>query len=177
MAQAMTVLTREWADLNGTSCDMPWRSVGGRELVCTVNPGHPISAGLPQSSRSTPARRTASTLTSRSTASSSSPQAFLRARSSAADAAPKGLPAAFSTPAQATRNTPSITTRSCGGWRRMVSAGPSESRAFSPSPAGSRRWNPTGSTASPPIRLCLVTRQRQPPRAVKLGGRGLPDDA
>lgn len=47
MAQAMTVLTGQWADLNGTSCDLPWRSVGGRELVCTVNPGRPITGGLP----------------------------------------------------------------------------------------------------------------------------------
>ncbi len=36
--------------LMGTTCNLRWRSEGGgeREVVWTVNPGHPIAAGLPQ---------------------------------------------------------------------------------------------------------------------------------
>jgi trehalose utilization protein len=33
--------------LMGTSCNLRWRSVGERELVWTVNPGHPIVHGVP----------------------------------------------------------------------------------------------------------------------------------
>jgi len=31
----------------GTSCSLRWRNVGERELVWTVNPAHPIAAGVP----------------------------------------------------------------------------------------------------------------------------------
>ena len=37
------VLTR----LLGTSCSLRWRNEGERELVWTVNPSHPIAAGVP----------------------------------------------------------------------------------------------------------------------------------
>ena len=33
--------------LMGTSCNLRWRSIGERELVWTVNPGHPIVHGVP----------------------------------------------------------------------------------------------------------------------------------
>jgi trehalose utilization protein len=33
--------------LMGTSCGLRWRSEGERELVFTVNPGHPIAEGVP----------------------------------------------------------------------------------------------------------------------------------
>lgn len=33
--------------LMGTSCTLHWRNDGERELVWTVNPGHPIAAGVP----------------------------------------------------------------------------------------------------------------------------------
>ena len=33
--------------LMGTSCSLRWRETGEREIVWTVNPGHPIAAGLP----------------------------------------------------------------------------------------------------------------------------------
>ena len=34
--------------LMGTSCTLRWREVGERELVWTVNPGHPIVQGVPE---------------------------------------------------------------------------------------------------------------------------------
>jgi trehalose utilization protein len=34
--------------LLGTSCDLQWRNEGERELVWTVDPAHPIAAGVPQ---------------------------------------------------------------------------------------------------------------------------------
>lgn len=34
--------------LMGTSCNLRWRGVGGRELVWTVDPAHPIAEGLPE---------------------------------------------------------------------------------------------------------------------------------
>jgi trehalose utilization protein len=34
--------------LLGTSCSLRWRNEGERELVWTVNPSHPIAAGVPQ---------------------------------------------------------------------------------------------------------------------------------
>lgn len=33
--------------LMGTSCTLRWRSAGDREIVWTVNPSHPIAAGVP----------------------------------------------------------------------------------------------------------------------------------
>jgi trehalose utilization protein len=33
--------------LMGTSCDLQWRSIGERELVWTINPGHLIADGVP----------------------------------------------------------------------------------------------------------------------------------
>src|SRR3954453_4233097 len=33
--------------LLGTSCSLRWRNVGERELVWTVDPAHPIAAGVP----------------------------------------------------------------------------------------------------------------------------------
>jgi len=33
--------------LMGASCSLRWREVGEREVVWTVNPGHPIAAGIP----------------------------------------------------------------------------------------------------------------------------------
>jgi len=33
--------------LMGTSCSLRWREAGEREIVWTVNPGHPIAAGVP----------------------------------------------------------------------------------------------------------------------------------
>jgi len=33
--------------LMGTSCSLRWREAGEREVVWTVNPGHPIAAGVP----------------------------------------------------------------------------------------------------------------------------------
>ncbi len=33
--------------LMGTSCSLAWRDAGERELVWTVDPGHPIAAGVP----------------------------------------------------------------------------------------------------------------------------------
>jgi trehalose utilization protein len=32
----------------GTSCSLRWREADDREVVWTVNPGHPIAAGVPQ---------------------------------------------------------------------------------------------------------------------------------
>ena len=34
--------------LLGTSCSLQWRNAGERELVWTVDPAHPIAAGVPQ---------------------------------------------------------------------------------------------------------------------------------
>jgi trehalose utilization protein len=34
--------------LMGTACTLRWRDTGEREVVWTVNPGHPIAAGLPE---------------------------------------------------------------------------------------------------------------------------------
>ncbi len=34
--------------LMGTSCTLSWRDTGERELVWTVDPGHPIAAGVPR---------------------------------------------------------------------------------------------------------------------------------
>lgn len=34
--------------LMGTSCSLRWRDTGERELIWTVNPGHPITAGVPE---------------------------------------------------------------------------------------------------------------------------------
>ena len=34
--------------LMGTTCSLKWRNEGERELVWTVNPNHPIAAGIPQ---------------------------------------------------------------------------------------------------------------------------------
>ena len=34
--------------LMGTTCSLKWRNEGERELVWTVNPAHPIAAGIPQ---------------------------------------------------------------------------------------------------------------------------------
>jgi len=34
--------------LMGTTCGLRWREAGERELVWTVNPGHPIARGLPE---------------------------------------------------------------------------------------------------------------------------------
>jgi trehalose utilization protein len=33
--------------LMGTTCNLRWRNAGDRELVWTVNPGHPIAVGVP----------------------------------------------------------------------------------------------------------------------------------
>jgi trehalose utilization protein len=34
--------------LMGTTCSLRWREVGEREMVWTVNPGHPIAEGVPE---------------------------------------------------------------------------------------------------------------------------------
>jgi trehalose utilization protein len=34
--------------LMGTTCSLRWREIGERELVWTVNPGHPIADGVPE---------------------------------------------------------------------------------------------------------------------------------
>jgi len=34
--------------LMGTPCSLTWREAGERERIWTINPGHPIAAGLPQ---------------------------------------------------------------------------------------------------------------------------------
>jgi trehalose utilization protein len=39
--------TKLFLSLMGTSCDLQWRSIGERELVWSVNPGHPITDGVP----------------------------------------------------------------------------------------------------------------------------------
>jgi trehalose utilization protein len=40
--------SRIFRRLMGTSCTLRWRNEGERELVWTVNTGHPIAAGVPQ---------------------------------------------------------------------------------------------------------------------------------
>jgi trehalose utilization protein len=40
--------SRVFRALMGTTCALRWRNQGERELVWTVAPGHPISAGLPE---------------------------------------------------------------------------------------------------------------------------------
>lgn len=40
-------LSRPFVKLMGTSCNLRWREADDREVVWTVNPGHPIAAGLP----------------------------------------------------------------------------------------------------------------------------------
>ena len=52
--------------LMGTSCDLQWRSIGERELVWTVNPGHLIAEGVPSMFPSKPRRCTESFSTFRS---------------------------------------------------------------------------------------------------------------
>ena len=39
--------SRVFRRLMGTSCSLRWREADDRELVWTVNPGHPIAAGVP----------------------------------------------------------------------------------------------------------------------------------
>ena len=58
--------------LLGTSCSLRWRNDGERELVWTVDPAHPIAAGVPQPLVIERRRCTASTSTSRRPTSSSS---------------------------------------------------------------------------------------------------------
>ena len=40
-------LSRPFVKLMGTSCNLRWREADDREVVWSVNPGHPIAAGLP----------------------------------------------------------------------------------------------------------------------------------
>src|SRR5712692_2277235 len=58
--------------LMGTTCLLRWREAGEREIVWTVNPGHPITRGLPEVFVIPSKRCTASTSTSPSRMSSSS---------------------------------------------------------------------------------------------------------
>ena len=41
-------LSKIFRRLMGTSCNLRWREADDRELVWTVNPSHPIAAGVPQ---------------------------------------------------------------------------------------------------------------------------------
>lgn len=41
-------LSKPFVKLMGTSCSLRWREADDREVVWTVNPGHPIAAGVPQ---------------------------------------------------------------------------------------------------------------------------------
>ncbi len=41
-------LSKIFVKLMGTSCSLRWREADDREVVWTVNPGHPIAAGVPQ---------------------------------------------------------------------------------------------------------------------------------
>ena len=41
-------LSKIFRRLMGTSCTLRWREAGERELVWTVNPAHPIAAGVPE---------------------------------------------------------------------------------------------------------------------------------
>lgn len=41
-------LSRIFRRLMGTSCSLRWREAGDREVVWTVNPGHPITHGVPE---------------------------------------------------------------------------------------------------------------------------------
>jgi trehalose utilization protein len=40
--------SKPFIKLMGTSCSLRWREADDREVVWTVNPGHPIAAGVPQ---------------------------------------------------------------------------------------------------------------------------------
>lgn len=40
--------SKPFVRLMGTSCSLRWREADDREVVWTVNPGHPIAAGVPQ---------------------------------------------------------------------------------------------------------------------------------
>ncbi|MGH2409233.1 MAG: ThuA domain-containing protein, partial [Chloroflexota bacterium] len=40
-------LSKPFRRLMGTSCSLRWREADDREVVWTVNPGHPIAAGVP----------------------------------------------------------------------------------------------------------------------------------
>jgi len=40
-------LSKPFLRLMGTSCSLRWREAGDRELIWTVSPGHPITAGIP----------------------------------------------------------------------------------------------------------------------------------
>jgi len=40
--------SKPFTKLMGTSCSLRWREADDREVVWTVNPGHPIAAGVPQ---------------------------------------------------------------------------------------------------------------------------------
>ncbi len=40
-------LSKPFLRLMGTSCGLRWREAGDRELIWTVSPGHPITAGIP----------------------------------------------------------------------------------------------------------------------------------
>ena len=41
-------LSKPFTRLMGTSCNLRWREADDRELIWTVNPAHPIAAGIPQ---------------------------------------------------------------------------------------------------------------------------------
>ena len=41
-------LSKPFVRLMGTSCSLRWREANDREVVWTVNPSHPIAAGVPQ---------------------------------------------------------------------------------------------------------------------------------
>ncbi|HXT35314.1 MAG TPA: ThuA domain-containing protein [Chloroflexota bacterium] len=41
-------LSKPFRRLMGTSCSLRWREADDREVVWTVNPGHPITAGVPR---------------------------------------------------------------------------------------------------------------------------------
>src|SRR5919202_6745741 len=41
-------LSKPFVRLMGTSCSLRWREADDREVVWTVNPGHPIAAGVPR---------------------------------------------------------------------------------------------------------------------------------
>ena len=174
MAQAMTVLTWQWADLNATSCDLPWRSVGGRKLVCTVNP---ITGGLPPVLAINASKMYGEHFDISQHGGLIFPPSLFegevfRSECCSQRGAGRILYSGPGDQKYPIYHHPIVRRVATNGVCRTF-----REQGVQPEPAGSRRWNPAGSTASPPIRLCLVTRQRQPPRAVKLGGRGLPDDA
>ncbi|GAC1334276.1 MAG: hypothetical protein NVSMB22_26650 [Chloroflexota bacterium] len=41
-------LSKIFALLMGTSCNLHWRETGDEEVVWTVNPGHPVARGMPE---------------------------------------------------------------------------------------------------------------------------------